>query len=327
MRRVAGEMPRTVGQISRHFGVRLVSGTMAEVPRNNARSLASQPRRHSERDRGEEDGNGAWWRSGKWALAAGAAAVAGEVVRQRAQCESGAVLKVKNVLPLGSIAERFRIEATLGEGGQAVVYKAYDKKDKKMVAIKVTSKSHAQAVELVNIEVDVFRSVGKHTNVVSLHDVLETNNEYIMVIDLADGGALFDLIIEAGNLTEAQASDHVLQVVQGLLHMHRMRVSHCDIKPENMLISSEGNCKSVMLCDLGMARRYKSGDGFLLGYDSGTFDYWAPEIVRKQECTEAVDMWALGVVTYIMLCGSNPFDPYGTVTSLPHGGLRGFQKR
>lgn len=130
-------MPRTVGQISRHFGVRLVSGTMAEVPRNNARSLASQPRRHSERDRGEEDGNGAWWRSGKWALAAGAAAVAGEVVRQRAQCESGAVLKVKNVLPLGSIAERFRIEATLGEGGQAVVYKAYDKKDKKMVRFRI----------------------------------------------------------------------------------------------------------------------------------------------------------------------------------------------
>ncbi|KAJ1483121.1 kinase-like domain-containing protein, partial [Baffinella frigidus] len=141
---------------------------------------------------------------------------------------------------------------------------------------------------------------------------------YIMVIDLADGGALFDLIIEAGNLTEAQASDHVLQVVQGLLHMHRMRVSHCDIKPENMLISSEGNCKSVMLCDLGTCHTVdyqvpKTPCIRGLLYSVGT-GYLAPEIVRKQECTEAVDMWALGVVTYIMLCGSNPFDPYGTAT-------------
>ena len=131
-------MPRAVGQISRHFQARVVAGAMREAnPLNNARLISSQPRARSGRDRGEDGGSGGWWRSGNssaaWALAAGAAVAAGEVVRQQVQCESGSALKVKNVLPLGTVADRFRIESTLGEGGQAVVYKAYDKKAKKMV--------------------------------------------------------------------------------------------------------------------------------------------------------------------------------------------------
>ena len=135
-------MPRAVGQMSRHFQARVVAGAMREVnPLGTARSISSQPRARSGRDRGEDGGSGGWWRSrnssAAWALAAGAAVAAGEVVRQRVQCESGSALKVKNVLPLGTVADRFRIESTLGEGGQAVVYKAYDKKEKKMVRFRV----------------------------------------------------------------------------------------------------------------------------------------------------------------------------------------------
>lgn len=217
-------------------------------------------------------------------------------------------LEVKGASPIKSIESRFVLYEKIGEGGQATVYKAYDKQTKLNVAIKVTDKSHPKAVELVCAEVDHLRAAGNHANLVGLRGLYETADSYILAMDLADGGALFERILDDGNLSEAQASDYMLQITQAILHLHKRNMVHGDVKPENLLLTSEDAGANIKLCDFGMARVVSSG-GFQVDYTIGTFDYWAPEIVRKQMVSLGIDMWALGVVMYVMLCGCNPFDP------------------
>ena len=213
---------------------------------------------------------------------------------------------------LKSLDERFVIKSTLGEGGQAKVYKALDKQSQRLVAIKVTPKDHPDGHDLFFAEMDLMTAIGAHHNLTSMQDACETDTAWILVMDLADGGALFEHIINSGKpINEDEASDYILQVAEALMHMHRRGLVHGDVKPENLLLCSSKSDKnaSIKLCDFGMARRLDGHDSFDFPYTCGTFDYWAPEVVRKKPCTTAIDMWALGVVAYIMLCGNNPFDP------------------
>jgi serine/threonine protein kinase len=158
------------------------------------------------------------------------------------------------------------------------------------------------------------RAVGEHENLVCLHDTYETPRSYVLVLDLADGGALFDRVVDEGKLSEKEASGYILQVLDAILHMHRRKVVHGDIKPENLLLTSEDPNASIKICDFGMARFMDAKEGMVLNQNTGTMDYWSPEIVKNGQCGHGIDMWALGVVTYIMLCGSNPFDPRGSAT-------------
>lgn len=195
---------------------------------------------------------------------------------------------------LKSVEERFVIQSHVGKGGQADVYKALDKKTKRLVAIKVTQKDHPEGHQLVFSEIGLMTRIGSHHNITSLQDACETPTCWIMVMDLADGGALFDDIIKKGHLNEALASDYILQVAEGLMHMHRRGLIHGDVKSENLLLSHSDANASIKLCDFGMARPFVDGQSFEFGYKCGTFDYWAPEVVRQDPCTQAIDMWALG---------------------------------
>jgi calcium-dependent protein kinase len=218
---------------------------------------------------------------------------------------------------IAHVEERFEIGEVLGKGGFAVVYKATDKTQGKStpIALKVMSKDNPESFRVMEEEVKVMRAAGIHENIVSFHGVVETPTEWCLLLDLADGGALFDRVIEEGKLTEAQASSYVLQLTQALLHLHRRGICHADVKPENLLLTSADPLASIKLCDFGMARELRPGEAEeWFGDRIGTLDYWAPEMVRKLPCGTPVDMWALGVVVYIMLCGCNPFNPYGVAS-------------
>jgi calcium-dependent protein kinase len=217
---------------------------------------------------------------------------------------------------ISNVEEWFEIGEVLGRGGFAVVYKAVDKHSKNVpIALKVMSKDNPECARIMEEEVKVMQAAGLHENIVSLQGTVETPSEWCLILDLADGGALFDRVIEQGTLTEAQASSYVLQLTQALLHLHRRHICHADVKPENLLLTSADPHASIKLCDFGMARELRPGEAEeWFGDRIGTLDYWAPEMVRKQPCGAAVDMWALGVVVYIMLCGCNPFNPYGVAS-------------
>ncbi len=98
----------------------------------------------------------------------------------------------------------------------------------------------------------------------------------------------------------------LLQITQAILHLHNRNMVHGDVKPENLLLTSGDSMSNIKLCDFGMAR-VVGNKGFQVDYSIGTFDYWAPEIVRKQVVGLGIDLWALGVVrAHPVHCGCRP---------------------
>ncbi|EKX38288.1 hypothetical protein GUITHDRAFT_77317, partial [Guillardia theta CCMP2712] len=212
--------------------------------------------------------------------------------------------------------DRFQLLVKLGSGGQGEVYKAYDKVLKKNVAVKVTPKRHPgmkdeewqeRAVRSLRSEARLMERIGSHKSLIAIEGMCETEDAWFTVMTLADGGALFDHVVRHGELSEALASDYMLQITSAILHLHRRKFVHGDVKPENILLCSSDPTSNVKLCDFGMAR--EEGGEFEVEVDRGTFDFWAPEIIKRKPCSSSIDMWALGVVLFIMLCGSHPFDP------------------
>ncbi|KRZ49734.1 Death-associated protein kinase dapk-1, partial [Trichinella nativa] len=176
-------------------------------------------------------------------------------------------------------------------------------------------------------EIDVLREIGGHPNVISLHQVFETELEIILILELVAGGELFEHLSKKECLEEAEASAFVRQILLGLDHIHSKHIAHLDLKPENVMLKA-ANSTCVQLIDFGLSRRIPPdtcvkkllGTEEFVGKDliveishfisSFKFDYFhlsAPETINYDGLTLAADMWALGVVTYILLTGSSPF--------------------
>jgi len=142
--------------------------------------------------------------------------------------------------------------------------------------------------------------------------VFDSKNKMCLVLDLLEGGELFDRIIEQGHFTERNASQCFGQLVEALDYLHQKQIAHRDLKPENLLFTSKCKNKEVYvkeewnmkLIDFGLAGSCKYE---LLKTPCGTPNYVAPEILRKEKYGVSVDMWSAGVILYIILCGFPPF--------------------
>jgi len=164
---------------------------------------------------------------------------------------------------------------------------------------------------ILDREVAVMRQV-HHENIVKLHDVFENNVEMCLVLDLLEGGELFDRIIEQGHFTEKNAAHCCEQLLEALDYCHQRQIVHRDLKPENLLFTKKCKNKDVYaadewnmkLIDFGLAGSCKPE---LLNTPCGTPNYVAPEILRKERYGVTVDMWSAGVIFYIILCGFPPF--------------------
>ncbi|VDM50729.1 unnamed protein product, partial [Toxocara canis] len=163
-----------------------------------------------------------------------------------------------------------------------------------------------RGVTRVNIEreVDVLRAVGGHENTIELFDVYETPTEVILLLELVSGGELFDHVCAKEYLDEAEAAAFIKQILLGIRHLHQQHIVHLDIKPENVMLRRKGEPK-IKLIDFGLSRRILPGT--IVKDMIGTPEFVAPEVVNYEPLSPATDMWALGVVTYILLSGGSPF--------------------
>jgi calcium/calmodulin-dependent protein kinase-4 len=125
-----------------------------------------------------------------------------------------------------------------------------------------------------------------------------------LVLDLLEGGELFDRIIEKGHFRESDAANCFAQMVLALKYLHDKQIVHRDLKPENLLFATKANDSAIKLIDFGLAGSIKDG---LLKTPCGTPNYVAPEILRRQKYGVQADMWSIGVILYIILCGFPPF--------------------
>nr|XP_033796381.1 calcium/calmodulin-dependent protein kinase type II subunit gamma isoform X6 [Geotrypetes seraphini] len=146
----------------------------------------------------------------------------------------------------------------------------------------------------------------KHPNIVRLHDSISEEGFHYLVFDLVTGGELFEDIVAREFYSEADASHCIHQILESVNHIHQHDIVHRDLKPENLLLASKTKGAAVKLADFGLAIEVQGDQQAWFGF-AGTPGYLSPEVLRKDPYGKPVDIWACGVILYILLVGYPPF--------------------
>uniref|UniRef100_A0A3P8UPQ1 Serine/threonine-protein kinase DCLK2 n=1 Tax=Cynoglossus semilaevis TaxID=244447 RepID=A0A3P8UPQ1_CYNSE len=202
------------------------------------------------------------------------------------------------------ILDKYKVGKVIGDGNFAVVKECVERSTGKEFALKIIDKNKCRGKEhLIENEVAVLRRV-KHPNIIMLVEEVDTPSELYLVMELVKGGDLFDSITSSTKYTERDASIMIYNLAGALKYLHSMNVVHRDIKPENLLVFEyPDGTKSLKLGDFGLATVVEGA----LYTVCGTPTYVAPEIIAESGYGLKVDIWAAGVITYILLCGFPPF--------------------
>ncbi|XP_073943567.1 death-associated protein kinase related-like, partial [Choristoneura fumiferana] len=161
----------------------------------------------------------------------------------------------------------------------------------------------ADSTREIQHEVAVLALCAGCTRVVRLHEVYETRSEVAIVLELCAGGELQRLLDEEERLSEGAARRALRHVLEGLAHLHARRIAHLDLKPQNLLLTAEG--EELLICDFGISRAIQPGAH--VREILGTRDYVAPEILSYEPLSLAADMWSVGVLAYVLVSGYSPF--------------------
>lgn len=204
----------------------------------------------------------------------------------------------------------YKVGKTLGQGTYAVVKEAVHIKTGQYYACKVISKKLMEGREhMVRNEIAALKKVSQgHRSIVTLVDYFETMNNLYLVTDLCVGGELFDRICERGSYYEKDAAHIVKTVTSAVVYLHGQGIVHRDLKPENLLFRDKSENSDLLIADFGLSRVVDDEKITVLSTTCGTPGYMAPEIFKKTGHGKPVDMWAIGVITYFLLCGYTPFD-------------------
>lgn len=205
------------------------------------------------------------------------------------------------------VTAKYEIKALIGRGSFSRVVRVEHKSTRQPYAIKMIETRYREGREVCESELCVLRRV-RHTNIIQLMEVFETAERVYMVMELATGGELFDRIIARGSFTERDATRVLQMVLDGVKYLHTLGITHRDLKPENLLYYHPGPDSKIIITDFGLASSRKKGGECLMKTTCGTPEYIAPEILVRKPYTNAVDMWALGVISYILLSGTMPFE-------------------
>jgi len=204
-----------------------------------------------------------------------------------------------------SLEDRYELKDLLGTGAFSQVRLAESKSESgKLYAVKIIDKTALKGKEdSLENEIKVLRRL-KHPNIVQLLETYEDKSKVYLVMELVTGGELFDRIVEKGSYTEKDAADLIRQVLEAVDYMHEQGVVHRDLKPENLLYYCPDEDSKIMISDFGLSKMEDSG---IMATACGTPGYVAPEVLAQKPYGKAVDVWSIGVISYILLCGYPPF--------------------
>ncbi|XP_042195716.1 calcium/calmodulin-dependent protein kinase type II subunit delta isoform X1 [Callorhinchus milii] len=203
--------------------------------------------------------------------------------------------------------DEYQLFEELGKGAFSVVRRCMKISTGQEYAAKIinTKKLSARDHQKLEREARICRLL-KHPNIVRLHDSISEEGCHYLVFDLVTGGELFEDIVAREYYSEADASHCIQQILEAVLHCHQMGVVHRDLKPENLLLASKMKGAAVKLADFGLAIEVQGDQQAWFGF-AGTPGYLSPEVLRKDPYGKPVDMWACGVILYILLVGYPPF--------------------
>ncbi|CAO3615607.1 unnamed protein product [Cunninghamella blakesleeana] len=197
-------------------------------------------------------------------------------------------------------------KTTLGVGSFAVVKECSDCSSGKSYALKIILKKVIAGKEhMLTSELEILKQV-HHPHLISLHDLYETKDAVYIVTDLASGGELFQQLLDKGSYTERDACHLIAQILEGLAYLHDHDIVHRDIKPENLLFATKEPDSKLMITDFGLSKILKHHDDILMTA-CGTPGYVAPEVLLQKGHGKPVDIWSVGVITFVLLSGYTPF--------------------
>uniref|UniRef100_A0A8U8AU25 calcium/calmodulin-dependent protein kinase n=1 Tax=Geospiza parvula TaxID=87175 RepID=A0A8U8AU25_GEOPR len=199
--------------------------------------------------------------------------------------------------------EEYQLFEELGKGAFSIV--------RRCVKVLAGQEYAAKIINTKKLSARVERDPGVAHNpsvsaAVRLHDSISEEGHHYLIFDLVTGGELFEDIVAREYYSEADASHCIQQILEAVLHCHQMGVVHRDLKPENLLLASKLKGAAVKLADFGLAIEVEGDQQAWFGF-AGTPGYLSPEVLRKDPYGKAVDLWACGVILYILLVGYPPF--------------------
>ncbi|XP_039624126.1 calcium/calmodulin-dependent protein kinase type II delta chain isoform X5 [Polypterus senegalus] len=203
--------------------------------------------------------------------------------------------------------DEYQLYEELGKGAFSVVRRCVKKSTGQEYAAKIinTKKLSARDHQKLEREARICRLL-KHPNIVRLHDSISEEGFHYLVFDLVTGGELFEDIVAREYYSEADASHCIHQILESVNHIHQHDIVHRDLKPENLLLASKLKGAAVKLADFGLAIEVQGEQQAWFGF-AGTPGYLSPEVLRKDPYGKPVDIWACGVILYILLVGYPPF--------------------
>mmetsp|Transcript_16685 Transcript_16685/g.38519 ORF Transcript_16685/g.38519 Transcript_16685/m.38519 type:complete len:430 (+) Transcript_16685:207-1496(+) len=212
-----------------------------------------------------------------------------------------------------ALHQKYQLMEVLGVGSTSTCHRCVDKKTGFHYACKVIDKQMIKdrfhgMMEQFHTEIEALRALN-HPSIIQLLDVFISEEKIFIVMELMEGGELFDYVVQKGTLTEDEASKIVRKVTSAMVYMHSKNIVHRDLKPENLLLRRKPehpeDAVDVKIIDFGLSKCMTEpvAQSFL-----GTRGYLAPEMLQRRDYTKAVDTWALGVIVFVLLCGCLPFD-------------------
>ncbi|XP_077438166.1 calcium/calmodulin-dependent protein kinase type II subunit gamma isoform X10 [Vanacampus margaritifer] len=203
--------------------------------------------------------------------------------------------------------DEYQLYEELGKGAFSVVRRCVKKSTGQEYAAKIinTKKLSARDHQKLEREARICRLL-KHPNIVRLHDSISEEGFHYLIFDLVTGGELFEDIVAREYYSEADASHCINQILESVSHIHQHDIVHRDLKPENLLLASKMKGAAVKLADFGLAIEVQGDQQAWFGF-AGTPGYLSPEVLRKDPYGKPVDIWACGVILYILLVGYPPF--------------------
>ncbi|XP_031678336.1 calcium/calmodulin-dependent protein kinase type IV [Oncorhynchus kisutch] len=206
-----------------------------------------------------------------------------------------------------SMEEFYTMGPELGRGATSVVFRTEEKQTQKPYAAKVLKKTIDK--KIVRTEIGVLLRLS-HPNIIRLKEIFETETDIALILELVTGGELFDRIVERGYYSERDAAHVIKQILEAVAYLHDNGVVHRDLKPENLLYADLSLDAPLKIADFGLSKIID--EQVTMKTVCGTPGYCAPEILRGNAYGPEVDMWSVGVILYILLCGFEPFfDPRG----------------
>ncbi|XP_034937430.1 calcium/calmodulin-dependent protein kinase type II alpha chain isoform X11 [Chelonus insularis] len=204
-------------------------------------------------------------------------------------------------------SDNYDLKEELGKGAFSVVRRCVQKSTGLEFAAKIinTKKLSQRDFQKLEREARICRKL-QHPNIVRLHESIQEENCHYLVFDLVTGGELFEDIVAREFYSEADASHCIQQILESVHHCHHNGIVHRDLKPENLLLASKAKGAAVKLADFGLAIEVQGDVQAWYGF-AGTPGYLSPEVLKKESYGKPVDIWACGVILYILLVGYPPF--------------------